>query len=197
MAGLLTDSQRIDLNGRLLNHTLHALKQVHSLRKVLVISSDPFVLDLAHRQGFGTIEEAGPAALNESLEKARAVAVSRGASAVFVLPADLPGLHPEGIEEVISHLGEGPLVVIAPDRHRRGTNALLVSPAGLIDFRFGPESFVRHSAGAYENRARLVIIENWGLALDLDSPEDISIAAMTLGDRESGMILSAISDSGI
>ena len=33
-----------------------------------------------------------------------------------------------------------PVVVVAPDHRREGTNALLVCPVGLIEYEFGPES---------------------------------------------------------
>jgi 2-phospho-L-lactate guanylyltransferase len=66
-----------------------------------------------------------------------------------------------------------PVVVIAPDRHREGTNALLICPAGLIEYGFGPGSFELHCARAREVGARLEICELATLALDIDMPEDL------------------------
>ncbi len=45
-----------------------------------------------------------------------------------------------------------PLVVVAPDRHGRGTNALLCAPPGLIEYQFGEDSFAQHCAQAAGRR---------------------------------------------
>ena len=74
---------------------------------------------------------------------------------------------------------EPPLVVVAPDRHRQGTNALLICPVGLIEYDFGPGSFQRHCARAQQRGARLEICELPSLALDVDLPEDLEM----VGDK--------------
>jgi 2-phospho-L-lactate guanylyltransferase len=65
--------------------------------------------------------------------------------------------------------------VIAPDRRLDGTNALLVNPAGLIEYGYGPGSFKRHSDRALEAGARLAVIQTKRLGLDLDLPEDLEL----------------------
>ena len=67
------------------------------------------------------------------------------------------------------------MVVIAPDRRRRGTNALLLSPADLIEYDFGGNSFVRHCERARRAGARLEVVELPSLGLDLDLPEDLEL----------------------
>jgi 2-phospho-L-lactate guanylyltransferase len=76
---------------------------------------------------------------------------------------------------MIARAKDPPVVVIAPDRHREGTNALLIYPAGLIDYSFGPGSFRRHCDRALEASARLEICELSSLALDIDYPEDLEL----------------------
>jgi 2-phospho-L-lactate guanylyltransferase (CobY/MobA/RfbA family) len=66
-------------------------------------------------------------------------------------------------------------VVIAPDRHEKGTNALLLSPAGLIEYDFGENSFERHCELAKKAGARLEIVKLHSLGLDLDLPEDLAL----------------------
>ena len=67
------------------------------------------------------------------------------------------------------------MVVIAPDRHEKGTNALLISPAGLIEYDFGENSFRHHCERVKEAGARLEIVNLPSLGLDLDLPEDLEI----------------------
>ena len=70
--------------------------------------------------------------------------------------------------------GKPPVVVVAPDTRRQGTNALLSSPVGLIDYDFRPGSFERHCQRACQAGARLEISELPSLALDMDLPEDLA-----------------------
>jgi 2-phospho-L-lactate guanylyltransferase len=76
---------------------------------------------------------------------------------------------------LIEAVQDPPIVVIAPDRRRSGTNALLVAPPGTIKYEFGPDSFERHIRSAETAGARVEIIELPTLGLDLDAPEDLEI----------------------
>ena len=78
-------------------------------------------------------------------------------------------------QEIIERATNPPVVVIAPDRHESGTNALLISPAGLIEYDFGENSFKRHCQRAEAAGARLEVLHLPSLALDLDLPEDLAL----------------------
>ena len=100
-----------------------------------------------------------------------------------MLPADLPLLTVKGIEELIALATDPPVVVIAPDRHGTGTNALLSSPPGLIEYDFGPNSFDRHLACANHAGVRIEICKLPSLELDIDLPEDLEILKAEQQDR--------------
>jgi len=113
--------------------------------------------------------------LNTALRRATVVAKIYATRGVLVLPADLPLMSREDILTLIERATDPPVVVIAPDRHGKGTNALLMSPAGLIEYDFGEGSFARHCERAKEAGARLEIVELPSLGLDLDLPEDLAL----------------------
>jgi 2-phospho-L-lactate guanylyltransferase len=60
-----------------------------------------------------------------------------------------------------------------PSRDGTGTNALLRSPPTLFPSHFGPNSFALHSDEAERSRARVRIIRNPRIALDIDEPDDL------------------------
>jgi 2-phospho-L-lactate guanylyltransferase len=64
-------------------------------------------------------------------------------------------------------------VLIVPDRHRTGTNALLITPPDALAPSFGPGSCERHAALAAAAGVHHEIIELPSLALDIDTPEDL------------------------
>jgi 2-phospho-L-lactate guanylyltransferase (CobY/MobA/RfbA family) len=77
------------------------------------------------------------------------------------------------IQEFIKLSKKPPCVVIAPDRRKDGTNALLISPTGLIGYHYGQGSFKRHCELAYRAEAQVEVVERLELGLDLDLPDDL------------------------
>ena len=175
LSAVLSRDERARLSQRLLIDTLQVLRNESAIDRTLVVSRDSKALALARNFDARTVTERGHPELNQALQRATIVAQSYGVSAVFVLPADLPLLSQKDVKRLLKPLGEGPLVVIAPDRKGRGTNALLVAPPGLIEYEFGADSFDQHVALARAAGARLEIVRLRNLGLDLDEPEDLGL----------------------
>lgn len=175
LAGVLTEEERTLLNYTMLANTMRTLTAIPEIDQVLLISRDTGALALARDFGARTVQEDGSSSLNTALKRATVVAQLYGAQGVLVLPADLPLIEPGSVQDVIRQAGKPPVVVIAPDRRRKGTNALLISPVGLIDYQFGPNSFERHTQQARKYQIPLVICEQKEIALDLDLPEDLNL----------------------
>jgi 2-phospho-L-lactate/phosphoenolpyruvate guanylyltransferase len=175
LAGLLSEDERTELNRKLLQHTLKTLCDIKELEEVLVISRDPQALTLARNYGARTVREDGQPELNTALKRATVIAQVYATRGVLVLPADLPLISREDVQILIDHADDPPVVVIAPDRHNTGTNALLISPSGLIEYDFGPNSFQRHCQQVEATGARLEIVKLPNLGLDLDIPEDLEL----------------------
>ena len=175
LAGILTEDERTELNRTLLENTLKTFSDLKEVEEVLVISRDPQALAIARHYGARTVQEDGQPELNTALKRATVVAQVYATRGVLVLPADLPLISREDVLALIERAGEPPAVVIAPDRHGTGTNALLISPIGLIEYDFGENSFQRHCQLAKEAGARLEIVDLPTLGLDLDLPEDLEL----------------------
>jgi 2-phospho-L-lactate guanylyltransferase len=173
LSDVLTPDERADLNRRLLVHTLETLTAIPEIEHVLVISRDQGALALARDHGARTVQENGAPKLNVALARATLVAKNYATRGILIVPADLPLITPEDVRAMLNLIKEPPVVVVSPDRHRKGTNALLVCPAGLIEYDFGPGSFQRHCERARQAGARLEIFELPSLALDVDLPEDL------------------------
>jgi 2-phospho-L-lactate/phosphoenolpyruvate guanylyltransferase len=175
LAGTLTEDERTELNQSLLKHTIETLSGLKEIEQVLVVSRDPHALTIARNHGARTVLEDGQPQLNTALKRATVVAQVYATRGVLVLPADLPLISPDDIRELINRAMDPPVVVIAPDRHQKGTNALLISPAGLIEYDFGENSFQRHCERVKKAGARLEIVNLPSLGLDLDLPEDLEL----------------------
>ncbi len=186
LATALTEDQREELNRLLLQRTVKTLLELKEVEQVLVVSRDSAALALARDLGARTVQEDGAPALNTALKRATVVAQVYASRGVLVIPADLPLLTAGDVLALLERATQPPVVVIAPDRHRKGTNALLLSPADLIEYDFGGNSFQRHCDRASKAGARLEIVDLPSLGLDLDLPEDLELVrqlqAQKIGD---------------
>jgi len=180
LAEVFTQEERVKLNRHLLSNTLDTLKGINEIEHVLVVSRDPAALSLAREKGARTVQENGDPGLNIALERATIVAKTYSTRGVLIIPADLPLITTEDVYAMLERAKEPPVVVVAPDRHHRGTNAMVVCPAGLIEYEYGPNSFARHCELAKKVGARLEICELPSLALDLDMPDDLEVLESTL-----------------
>jgi 2-phospho-L-lactate/phosphoenolpyruvate guanylyltransferase len=184
LSGVLSLEARTALNHYLLSNTLEILASIPEIEYSLVVSRDPEALTVAREYGARTVQEQGSPQLNTALTRATMVALSHSVQEVLIVPADLPLLSAEDIHAVVSRGLNPPVVVITPDRHHQGTNALLISPPGLIQYEYGPGSFQRHCSQAEKAGARLEVCERNSVALDIDFPEDLELAGYELMDAE-------------
>jgi len=181
LAGMLTEDQRTRLNRYLLEHILTILNKVPEIEHTLVVSRDPTALALTRAMGGRTVLEGGAPQFNTALKRATAVAKMHGAHAVLILPADLPLITAADVRKLLKRGQKPPVVVIAPDRREDGTNGLLVNPAGLIEYGYGPGSNHIHAERAAEAGARVEIVPSKAIGLDLDLPEDLELVGGLAG----------------
>jgi 2-phospho-L-lactate/phosphoenolpyruvate guanylyltransferase len=175
LAGVLSPEARAGLSREFLGHTLQVLAQVPEVSRLLVVSRDPAALALARDLKAHTVTEAGAPDLNRALTRAAHVAAAEQAGAVLILPADLPFMTVADVQALVNAAGPGPALVLAPDRHETGTNALYLRPPGLFSFAFGESSFAVHLALGQGSGAAVHICRRPGLALDVDGPEDLAL----------------------
>jgi 2-phospho-L-lactate/phosphoenolpyruvate guanylyltransferase len=173
LGAVLDAEERRDLVDRLLRRTVAAALATPGVVEVVVVSPDPDVLDVAASAGARPVLQRSRG-LNPALQEARAATTGER---LLVLPGDLPTVTAEDLARILAAGDEAgtPSVVLVPDRHRRGTNALLLDPADAIDPAFGGDSRAGHAWLA--ESADIAYRELTGLLdLDLDTPDDLLLA---------------------
>jgi 2-phospho-L-lactate guanylyltransferase len=174
-------SEREALVIGLLRRTLATLTSWRAATAVYVVSPDPDVAPIALGAGARSLLQTG-AGLNEGIVAAREAALGAGATAMLVIPGDLPLLEIEVLDALVDAAdaaiaaGSGhAVVVIAPADARSGTNALLISPPGAIEPGFGPGSLERHLREAAAAGASTQLVVDAALGFDLDTPDDLAL----------------------
>ena len=183
LGGSLDAEERRDLVDAMIERTLGATTATQAIAETLVVSPDREALAQADRLGARTMRQRGQG-LNAGIREARDDAIAGGADAVMILPIDLPLVSPAALAQLVAPLGvvgERPLVVLAPDRHHRGTNGLLLAPPDAIEPSFGGDSRAAHEACAHDTGARYVELDG-PLSLDLDTPDDLLLVESLVDD---------------
>ena len=184
LGGDLDAEERRDLVVDLLRRTLVATRDSLLLAGTIVVTMDPDAAGIAHdHHAVGLVERAP--GLNGAIAAARSLAVARGATAVLVVPADLPAVSAAALDGLLDaaagagQQGASGLVVLVTDQHGSGTNALLLRPPGVIDPRFGAGSRALHRAAAAAAGATFVELQG-PLELDVDTTDDLVVAEAAL-----------------
>jgi 2-phospho-L-lactate guanylyltransferase len=184
LGGQLDAEERLDLVTRLLERVVTAASTSTRLSGTIVVSPDVAALGLAERLGVEAHRQTG-IGLDAGLDEGRVAAVDAGATAILILPADLPAVDGDVIDELLGRIGtpapggQAGLVALVTDRHGSGTNALLLSPPSVIDFAFGVGSRAAHRLAADEAGASYLELDG-ALSLDLDTPDDLVLVERLL-----------------
>lgn len=167
LGALLGPGRRVALARAMLERVLGAVCSAPVVDSVLVVSPerDRVANDIP------VIQDAG-LDLNAAFDAGRRVARDRGATALLLLPADLPLLRPVDLCRLVQ-TGRRGRVAIAPDRHGRGTNGLYLPADAPFVLRFGTESCVRHQAESRRLGLTVELVRSPGLQADLDTAEDM------------------------
>lgn len=182
LSAVLASQQRRRLVLSMLADVLGAVHQAPSISNAIVVSPDERVLNFARLHGAEGVAEPD-LGLNEALKLAIRHTISKGVDSVLILPADLPLLKSADVENLIAMASAPKDVVIAPSK-AKGTNALFLRPPGLINLRFGGESFPLHVKEASQAGVRPRVYRSTTVALDIDEPEDLlSVETLGLGTR--------------
>ncbi len=196
LAGVLDAEARTSLTIRMLRTVICAAITSVAVDRVAVISPDPAALSLARQidpRVVAMVQEEATPGLNAAVTAGRRWAIERGARRFLVLFGDLPLLT---ASEVRTLAARQEAVVLATDRHGRGTNALAIGlnepGAAAFRFGFGPDSLAHHRAEAERLGLSVVTFNQTGTTHDLDTPADLMIAL----DAGADVVTDGLVDTG-
>jgi 2-phospho-L-lactate/phosphoenolpyruvate guanylyltransferase len=184
LAPALGAGSRQALARAMFSDVLAALRRVSSLDAVVVITADPVAESAAMGGGVKVLrdtEQAGQSpAAKIGIQYARACEYER----VLLVPGDTPLLDPAEVSALLQRGEQEELgALVVPDRHGKGTNALLLRPPDAFEPSFGPGSFERHVDAARASGVAFAVAQVPTLMLDVDTREDLAELAGVLETR--------------
>ena len=148
-----------------------ALGVLESVRgaSVFVVCDNPEVSQWATSHGATVVHQSQPG-LNAAVQEG--ISAAHQFERVMIVHSDLP--LPSRLRELLGSGVASNTVTIVPDRHRDGTNVLII-PSGVgFTCHYGAKSFEALTAEATKLGLPLQIVEDDELALDIDTPDDLN-----------------------
>jgi 2-phospho-L-lactate guanylyltransferase len=172
LASLFAPADRQRIAEAMFRDLLGKIRRSRFIDETIIVTSDPVVARHAGWLRFGLVREEEDRGHSHAATVGARAALERGFDRVAMLPVDCPLLDPE---ELDAHLGPTPrAALIVPDRHGTGTNALVLSPPDAFLPAFGPDSCARHISRARAGGISFALERVESLAMDLDTPEDLT-----------------------
>jgi 2-phospho-L-lactate/phosphoenolpyruvate guanylyltransferase len=159
---------------------LSALEHSSLLKAIMVVSGDSNVRDIVAGRDVILIEDPAEKGQSNAARAGLARATALGLDRAALVPSDCPLLDPGELEELFVKAAGGIDVVVVPDRHGTGTNALVVDPGGPFEPQFGPDSRGRHIEQAERRGLAFAIEQPESLTLDVDTGDDLVALALAL-----------------
>lgn len=173
LRAVLADAARLALNEFFLRRLLEAARSFPGRERTAVISDCESVLRIAAACSVRTIPQSSGPGLNRAAREGLATLRRLGAGDIVLIACDAPMVGPADLRELADPgLSQG-RIVICPDKHGTGTNALLVPSGVHMEFRFGEDSLSRHCREALRAGFVPKLHLNSRIAFDIDTPQDL------------------------
>jgi 2-phospho-L-lactate/phosphoenolpyruvate guanylyltransferase len=185
LAHAISSSTRRVLAEAMFADVLVALRRTSSVSDILVVTADHGAQRIAGGYG-ATVLDDHDNGHNVAARNGIREVLGSGADRALLVPGDCPLLDPHELERLIARPAGDRSVVVVPDRHGTGTNALLLTPPDATAPAFGPGSRRRHVESAQAVGAVADVVEVPSLALDVDTPEDLVLLQATLAASHGG-----------
>jgi 2-phospho-L-lactate guanylyltransferase len=186
LSDVLPARSRVALMQAMVTDVLIALRRAELVDSVLVVTGEPIAEQIAVNYNAEVLLDPRDLGHSEAAALGIAVAMSRGAERVILLPADTPTIDPAEIDGLLNTAPDGREVTIVPDRHGTGTNALILTPPDVMTASFGEGSRARHAAAGKEGGAAVYEAEPATITLDVDTGDDLEALQARLGEVRGG-----------
>lgn len=110
--------------------------------------------------------------LNQAVAQATHWCIQKGAESVLVLPADIPLITSEDVNQIIKMSSEKISIVISTSQNG-GTNALMRRPPDIILPHFGRNSFRKHPTEASAKGILSIVYSSQRVSLGIDAVLDL------------------------
>ena len=171
LADVLSPAERRALMLAMARDVLTSLSKSRQFSGVLIVSRAPEAEALAQSFATERFAESPNADLATALTQATEHLINHfGAQGVFVIPADVPNISADEVDQlIIDHQH----ITLLPDDNKIGTNGMICAPPLAMPYIFDGQSFKPHVDAAYQAGITPRVVPASRFALDVDTPNDL------------------------
>jgi len=175
LSAFFTPEERRRLAWAMFEDVIRAAAAASKPDRVIVVTSFGLAIERARRAGFEVLIEQSQTSESSSVDWASRLLREQTFDLVMRLPADVPLVRPEDIDQLLATRVPSPGALLVPSRDGTGTNAIIRTPPDIFCSRFGPNSLELHQQEAARAGAECLIVQNERLAIDVDEPADVQL----------------------
>ena len=191
LAAMLPSELRRALMLAMLEDVLSALAATPGLGGIAVVTIDPAARRLAMTYSARVVELGARDGHTGAVTAAARLLRAEGCATMLTVPGDIPLVTVAEITQLLAVHRSAPAFTIAPSQDERGSNAIICSPPNAVPLRFGEDSFFPHLRAAEACRIRPTVLRLPGIALDIDTPQDLAAFALQPAPTRTGALLVA------
>ncbi|MHA1358865.1 MAG: 2-phospho-L-lactate guanylyltransferase [Candidatus Helarchaeota archaeon] len=176
LESFLAPADRRALVLALLKDVLTAVTRSKFTDGILLVTPDTEIIEIIKKWNISKLQfllETKELGTNEAVQFAINWCLKRPITSILIIPADLPLISPENVDDLIQLGANNYSIIIAPSQRKDGTNAFYQRPPNLIPVWYGDNSYQKNLATISNHNLQFKIIENPAFALDIDLKIDL------------------------
>ena len=198
LSSVLSQEQKDKLVIGMLRDVLNALCDSPHVNRLVVVTSDKTLIQIAQGYKALIIRDPETGDLNSALDFATQELLRDDQTyPLLIIPSDVPLIDRKAIEGFARRSKESNgRFVIAITSRSNGTNAMLRAPPNAIPTQFGPSSFDRHKEAAHAKGICFIQYNCAEIVLDLDTVDDMKEILVRGPHTYTSKIIQEFIDSG-
>jgi 2-phospho-L-lactate guanylyltransferase len=175
LASIMSHPQRRELCLCMFRDVTSKILRVKNVKGLVIVTSDPEIAEISRSMNAKVLIEKQSLGVNQAVLWGINYCLGFNASAILILPADVPLISEEDVEFLVRLGLNSPSAVICPSVRFDGTNALLLNPPRILETSYDFDSFRSHLTLGFGRRVNVKVYLSPRLMLDIDTPEDLRV----------------------
>ncbi|TFG06008.1 MAG: 2-phospho-L-lactate guanylyltransferase [Promethearchaeota archaeon] len=174
---ILSPTQRRDLILTSLQDVLQAATNSKLTDQTVLVTSDPEIVTISKTWAYPKLTyliEPTSQGTHHAVQYAIHWSQEQAASSILIIPADIPLIGFNDIDEIIGLGKSKNTIILIPSQRKEGTNAFFHPHPPFFPVWYGPDSYQKNLVSITNLNLPFIILERAKFALDIDLKEDLA-----------------------
>lgn len=169
----LTQEKTESLCKVMLDEVLSTISQSQRISQIVLVSNDEAVFDIGKRHRVVPIFEENDVGVNAAVSLAEKYLNKNGFETSVVFPQDIPLMKTEDVDMLLGFQKNTKSLLVVPSRKFDGTNALVRTPANVMETHYDEDSYKIHLSTGKSRGITTSFVLIQRIMFDVDDRSDI------------------------